>query len=74
LEVAVFRIVQESLNNIYKHAKANRALIKLEILPRRINISISDDGCGFATESVLHGKKLECYGLLGMRERVDLLE
>jgi two-component system sensor histidine kinase DegS len=74
LEVAVFRLVQESLNNILKHASANRAVIRLEILPQQVNVSVSDDGCGFNTDGILQNRQVECYGLLGMRERVDLLD
>jgi two-component system sensor histidine kinase DegS len=74
LEVAIFRIVQESLNNIYKHANARRCVIKLEVLASRINISIADDGCGFDTDRVLKNADMDCFGLLGMRERVELLD
>jgi two-component system sensor histidine kinase DegS len=74
LEVAVFRIVQEALNNINKHASARRAMIKMEVLPGRVNISITDDGCGFETDPFLHDTNMDCFGLLGMRERVELLE
>jgi two-component system sensor histidine kinase DegS len=74
LEVAVFRIVQEALNNINKHAGARRAMIKLEVLPGRVNISITDDGCGFETDPFLNDANMECFGLLGMRERVELLD
>lgn len=73
LEVAIFRIVQEALNNSQKHAKARRCVIRLEMLASRVNISIADDGCGFDTEPVLHGSERDCFGLLGMRERVELL-
>jgi two-component system, NarL family, sensor histidine kinase DegS len=75
LEVAVFRIVQEALNNIFKHSRARRAVIRLEILPRRINIGISDDGCGFETQAIMAMGEADRdnYGLLGMRERVELL-
>lgn len=74
LEVAVFRIVQEALNNIIKHAGARRAVIKLEVLPGRLNISIADDGCGFEADPFLNDSNMDCFGLLGMRERVELLD
>ena len=74
LEVTVFRVVQEALNNICKHALARHALVKLELLPDKVNLSVSDDGCGFDTEEALHAAGRECYGLLGMRERVELLQ
>ncbi len=75
LEVAVFRIVQEALNNIFKHSKAKRAVVRLEVLPRRINIGISDDGCGFETQKIMGMGDVDRdnFGLLGMKERVELL-
>lgn len=73
LEVAIFRIVQESLNNIHKHAQAKRCVIKLEILVGRINISVSDNGRGFDT-SVMQNVEIDSFGLVGMRERVELLD
>jgi two-component system sensor histidine kinase DegS len=74
LEVTVFRVVQEALNNICRHARAQHALVRLELLPRKVNLSVSDDGCGFDAETVLHADGKESYGLLGMRERVELLQ
>lgn len=73
-EVAIFRIVQEALNNMQKHANAKRCVIKLEIMAKRVNISISDDGCGFNPEDLLDQTHQDSFGLLGMRERVELLE
>ncbi|HHX74833.1 MAG TPA: histidine kinase [Firmicutes bacterium] len=75
LEVAIFRIVQEALNNTVKHSAAGRCVIKLEILAGRVNIVVSDDGCGFDTQQVLEaaGGEYDSFGLLGMRERVQLL-
>ena len=75
LEVAIFRIVQEALNNTVKHSGARHCIIKLELLAGRVNIVVSDDGCGFDTEQVLHaaGGDNDSFGLLGMRERVQLL-
>jgi two-component system, NarL family, sensor histidine kinase DegS len=74
LEVAIFRIVQEALNNILKHAEAKRCVIKIEIIAGRVNITIVDDGCGFDTDQVMKGTEMDCFGLLGMRERVQLLD
>lgn len=72
-EVATFRIVQEALNNIQKHANAKRCVIKLEILTKRVNIAIIDDGCGFNPEDLMDNANKDSFGLLGMRERVELL-
>lgn len=58
----IFRIMQEALQNIYKHAKANKAEINL-ISEKKINIFIKDNGIGFNT------KELEGFGIKNMKER-----
>lgn len=73
LEVAVFRIVQEGLNNIIKHARARRAVVRLEILPSQVRINISDDGIGFETSKAMTDINRDSFGLLGMKERVEIL-
>ncbi|MGM0837630.1 MAG: sensor histidine kinase [Bacillota bacterium] len=69
LEVAVFRLVQESLQNAIKHAQANQIHVKLELKPTLITVIVKDDGVGFDTTE----KKEKSFGLLGMRERVELI-
>lgn len=74
LETTVFRIVQEALTNVKKHASAEQVWIKLAIDTHHVNLSISDDGQGFRWNDVTH--KLvtgEAHGLAGMRERAALL-
>lgn len=71
VEVALFRIVQECLSNIRKHARASHIMIKMEILPGKTNLVIKDNGIGFNLEQ-LKGNK-ECFGILGMRERTQIL-
>ncbi|MFZ5652333.1 MAG: sensor histidine kinase [Bacillota bacterium] len=71
VEVALFRIVQECLSNIRKHARATNILIKMEILTRKLNLVIKDNGIGFNLDQ-LKGNK-ECFGILGMRERTQIL-
>ena len=73
VEVALFRVVQECLSNIRKHAKAHQVMIKLEILNNKINAAVKDDGVGFTLNTVLHNNNHEGFGLLGMRERVQIL-
>lgn len=73
LEVAVFRIIQEALNNIKKHAGASFVLVKLELARARINVSVKDNGCGFTPETVLPRPDGSGYGLRGIRERLQLL-
>lgn len=73
LEVAIFRIVQEALNNVYKHARASRIIIRLLLRPEQVGVLIRDNGCGFETGSVMNHKGKDSFGLLGMKERVELL-
>jgi len=62
----IYRILQESLTNISRYAKASEVRILVHFLPREIDVSISDDGCGFDPGEVMIKKT---FGLLGMRER-----
>lgn len=62
----IYRIVQESLTNISRYAQASEARILVHFLQNEIDVSISDDGCGFDPGEVMIRKT---FGLLGMRER-----
>lgn len=73
IEVAAFRIIQEALNNIRKHSKATRALVKIEFTKNTINIIISDNGIGFSRESIKKSDESSGYGLMSMEERVMLI-
>ncbi|WP_462410967.1 sensor histidine kinase [Neobacillus sp. Marseille-QA0830] len=69
-EVALFRLIQESVQNALKHAKACQIKVQLDIANDGITVLIKDNGIGFDPAH----KKPESFGLIGMRERVDLLE
>lgn len=69
IEVALFRLTQEALSNVRKHAEVDEAVVKLEITPRMATVVIKDDGRGF---DVARASEKGRYGLLGMRERVEL--
>ncbi|PLR78257.1 histidine kinase [Bacillus sp. V3-13] len=69
-EVALFRLVQESVQNALKHADATEIVVKMEIRRSNISVVIKDDGKGF-DKTV---KKPESFGILGMKERVELLD
>jgi len=73
VEVALFRIVQELVSNVHKHARAKNTVVKIELLRKKINVHVKDDGIGFDLEQVMSDKDREGYGLIGMRERVQLL-
>jgi len=68
--VALFRILQESLTNITRHAGATKASIELRASDGRLYLQVVDDGKGFVQTQVVPGRN---FGLLGMRERVAIL-
>ena len=70
LSTAMFRIVQESLTNIARHARASHAMVALQDRGDDLLLTIADDGCGLPAE--LTGER-RTYGMLGMRERVTML-
>lgn len=73
LEVAIFRLIQESLNNIRKHAEASKVDVKLEVTLQTVVIRIKDNGKGFDVDDILATRNGNSFGLLGMYERVDLI-
>lgn len=75
IQIAVFRIIQEALNNAKRHSKAKKVSVKFEFLESSISILITDDGVGFEIEGVIDWEEDDrCFGLIGMRERVELLQ
>ncbi len=67
---ALFRILQESLTNIIRHAKATRVTVSLQQRDRSIVLTVSDNGKGIAPERI---SSPHAFGLIGMRERVQFL-
>lgn len=76
IELSVFRIIQEGLRNIRKHAEATSVVIHLRhTTPRRLMVSVADDGKGLPADFNLSRLAMEGhYGLLGLSERVALLD
>ena len=72
VEVGLYRIAQEALQNALRHAAAARVELRLEILADRVRLTVQDDGRGFAIAAVPPGAAGR-FGLVGMRERVRLL-
>jgi signal transduction histidine kinase len=70
LETAVYRIIQESLTNVARHAHAQTVSVLLEKRHGRVRVIIEDDGQGFDEQLATHNGRL---GLHGMRERATLL-
>jgi two-component system NarL family sensor kinase len=67
LHVTIYRIVQEALNNVSRHAKASSAWVLLETQPGRVYLSVEDDGRGFDPDTVDRSH----LGLRSMQERAD---
>jgi two-component system sensor histidine kinase NreB len=70
IETAIYRIVQETLNNVRKHAQARHVAVRLRKDGRLIRYSIEDDGVGFDPRADRSRRTKACLGLVGIRERV----
>lgn len=68
-EVAIFRLIQEALQNAIKHANATMIKVSIEVLQNKINVLIWDNGVGFDVNE----KDESSFGIMGMKERVDIL-
>ena len=67
---ALFRIVQESLANVLKHAGASQVHVILDRVHDGVRLRVQDDGCGFSTAAP---RKCQSLGLMGLHERAQLL-
>lgn len=74
IETALFRVVQEAIANIVRHAEAHNAVISVELEDAAVRIEVEDDGKGFDVEAIRRqADKAVGLGLLGMEERIALL-
>jgi signal transduction histidine kinase len=71
IEITIFRIVQESLTNVARHANVEQVFVRLETRPGEIALEIEDEGAGFAIDAQKAGSS---SGLTGMVERARLLQ
>ena len=69
VQVTLYRIAQEAVNNIVKHAGASQATVSLRLQPEKVHLLIEDDGSGFDPETV----SPEHLGLGIMRERAEAI-
>jgi signal transduction histidine kinase len=77
IELVLFRIIQEAIINVSKHADAENVYVTLEFGESSIEMEVEDDGKGFDLEGVLESARTGTYiglGLLGMEERIALLD
>ena len=73
-EIAVYRIAQEALSNVVRHARARSASVETRFEPDRFTLAVWDDGVGFAVPAPLADVDSPShYGLMGMQERAELV-
>jgi len=72
VELVLYRIVQEALSNVARHANASRVLVRLTRRGRTLRLLVEDDGCGFDVEATKHSRE-SGLGLFGMEERLALV-
>lgn len=74
IEVTIFRVIQEALNNVHKHAQSKLPKLKIEFQQNHINLVIQDRGVGFDLEKIMTTtNERESYGLLSLKERTELI-
>ncbi|MCL6522419.1 MAG: sensor histidine kinase [Firmicutes bacterium] len=73
LETVIFRVVQEAVTNVLRHARARRVSVELHEEPELLYVRVQDDGRGFSPEQLI-GQPERSIGLAGMRERAALVD
>ena len=74
IRIVLFRISQEAITNVVRHANAHQASICLEYNRDQVILYLEDDGQGFDVESTLRAvNEKPCWGLLGLLERASLV-
>ena len=75
IRLALYRVYQEAMNNIIKHAQAQHVHVRLALDAARVTLEIRDDGRGFVLpQRWIELGRQEHYGLLGIAERIDALD
>ena len=74
VEIAAYRVIQEALNNIRKHAGATKVNVRLQFLKEKLLVDISDNGKGFDLPRTLdNAADVGHVGLVGMKQRAEML-
>jgi PAS domain S-box-containing protein len=73
VEEMLFRIAQESLTNVARYARVEKATVTLRTMPRSIKLTIADDGCGFDSSAARRPARDRGWGLMIMKERAASL-
>lgn len=69
---ALFRVAQEAITNVVRHARATHVTVHLSQAPGVVRMDITDDGCSFPVEQTLRASNNKRLGLVGMRERLEM--
>jgi signal transduction histidine kinase len=74
VELTLYRMAQEGLNNVSRHAQASQATVTIQFNPHTTLLTVSDDGCGFVVpDNPAEFAPRGHYGLLGLQERAELI-
>src|SRR5262245_24548244 len=73
LETVLYRVAQEALANVAKHADAKQAMVSLSVQDGHARLAVRDDGAGFDVARTIRGLGLQHFGLSSMRERVQMV-
>lgn len=74
IETACFRVAQEAITNVVRHSKANQFAVQLRRTDGELELTVKDDGAGFDTAAARRRSMQERMGLVGMEERVMLVD
>jgi PAS domain S-box-containing protein len=73
VKIVFYRVAQEALTNVARHARASRVDMSIQKVGDVVGMKITDNGKGLPQESLRHGNKNRRLGLLGMRERLEII-
>jgi len=75
MKIVVYRVMQEALSNAAKHGQAQNISVSLILIDGHLELTVTDDGCGFDRESVMGTEDtLSGFGINSMRERVEICD
>ncbi len=72
-EQAIYRVVQEALHNVSKHAKAQNVTVQVERDEKQVRVLVEDDGVGIQGQGRGNSRERQTFGLAGMKERIAML-
>jgi two-component system sensor histidine kinase UhpB len=73
VRTVLYRIAQESITNVIRHAKADSANVVVAFSESEVRIRVEDNGCGFDVDATFNKTGHPCWGLLGLKERAALV-